>query len=308
MRETDRLMISPATGADRHQHEPHREQDQVRNATAVGIVAATSADPAPPPGAHEELRQQHRGAHQGGHDRAQQDVAVERRGRSRGRSRPRARPGSSCPSRPSVTAIDACSGSRPVASAFGACSGTIVDPRLRHTGGDREALDDVVQPRLFVRASPRLARVEREHDAVAVEVGPDRQRQGHHQRDRPGRAAPCRRGSRCARPTTRQEERRAEDEQHRLALVRRDLFVHLGARARDRRAPARAPDRRYRRTRALVEPGMPWRPGWTGTSRPACSASSPGRCRTVARRRSSTRCPASSSCNARKFWLALRSG
>ena len=61
---------------EHHEGEPDAEQHE-RGRAAVAVVATTSAEPAPEPRAHQELRHQHDRAHQRRHDRAEQHVAVE---------------------------------------------------------------------------------------------------------------------------------------------------------------------------------------------------------------------------------------
>ena len=77
------------------------------------------------------------------------------------------------PSRPVVTAIEACSGSRPVANAFGIRLVDQVDPRHRQAGRDRHLRDDVHEPLglgggVLGRYRPREARGEDGPVAEAV--------------------------------------------------------------------------------------------------------------------------------------------
>ena len=255
--------------------------------TSVVVVAAPPADAAPHPRAHQELRHQHHCSDERRDDRAEQHVAVEhvrelvadhafeldavhRREQALG-DRDRG-------------VLGVSTGRERVRRLLG----HHVDAGLRDARGDRESLDEVVQARLVLGG--HLARPRRrEHQPVAVEVGADRE---HGRRRRARSTRPVDTGAEDVAERDAdeaEEDERADHEQHRLPLVRRDLLVHLLV-PPEVDAHGLAHGLVDVEERSLLEPERVRRRGSTGTCRSRCSAAGPGRCRTAGRRRSSTRC------------------
>ena len=103
-----------------------------------------------------------------------------------------------------------------------------VDARLGDPRGDRDALNDVMEPRLLFGG--HLARTGRcEHDPIAREVGPERQDHREDRRDHDPRHAAAEEEEPDRVAGQRGERDRHDEQEHRLALVRGDLLVHYGS-------------------------------------------------------------------------------
>ena len=285
-RETDSLMIWPAIGAITISTNPIAKTISAAGATAR-VVAAPTADPAPHPRAHEELRHQHDRADEGGHDRARRGC----RGRATCESSWPITPSSSTRFISRQQALG--DGDRrvlrvaPGRERVRRLLGHDVDPRLRDARRDRESLDDVVQARLLLRrdlAGPGRG----EHQPVAGEDTSDRHRERHAERDRRARAARTRRSEpeRRTRPRPRNTIAPSDEQARSGACSTRSARTR---RLRSRPGPARATGSSMSKNSRVSKPNA-FATRFEGNDWIACSAASPGRCRTAARRRSSTRC------------------